>query len=123
MSITLGYLKGKRSWVVEDFEVWGELNLAEFIIFYTQAGEDSKRVVFNHSLLGGEEQSVSFASLCDFKGNPLPQIINHPKVIILPKREPACFVIGKETNTGFKVAKAANSSGNGLADLLIMEMG
>ena len=123
MSITLSYLKGKRSWVVENFEVWGEMNLAQFTIFYTQASEDSKRVVFNHSFLGGEEQSVSFSNLHDFKGNPLPEIIDHPKVIILPKREPACFVIGKETNTGFKIATAPDSNQNGLVDLLIMEMG
>ncbi|MGB2698479.1 MAG: hypothetical protein WBD28_11570, partial [Candidatus Zixiibacteriota bacterium] len=62
MSITLSYLKGKRSWVVEDFEVWGEMNLAEFLIFYTQINENSKRVILNHSFLGGEEQSVSFSS-------------------------------------------------------------
>jgi len=123
MSITLSYLKGKRSWVVENFEVWGDLNLAEFLIFYTQSKENSKRVVLNHSFLGGEEQNVSFSSLCDFKGNPLPETINHPKVIILPKREPVCFVIGKETNAGFKIAKASESDQNGLIDLLIMEMG
>jgi len=122
MSITLSYLKGKRSWVVENFEVWGELNLAEFLIFYTQGDENSKRVVLNHSFLGGEEQSVAFSSLCDFKGNALPEAINHPKVIILPKKEPVCFVIGKETNTGFKIAKASESNQNGLVDLLIMEM-
>jgi hypothetical protein len=123
MSITLSYLKGKRSWVVENFEVWGELDLAMFLIFYTQSGENSKRVIFNHSLLGGEEQSVSFSSLCDFKGNPLPEVINHPKVVVLPKREPLCFVIGKETDTGFKIARASTSDQNGLVDLLIMEMG
>jgi hypothetical protein len=108
---------------VENFEVWGEVNLAEFMIFYTQAGEDSKRVVFNYSFLGGKEQSVSFSNLYDFRGNQLPEVINHPKVMILPKREPTCFVIGKETNTGFKIARAADSNQNGLVDLLIMEMG
>jgi hypothetical protein len=123
MSVTLSYLKGKRSWVVEDFEVWGEMNLAEFLIFYTQINENSKRVILNHSFLGGEEQSVSFSSLCDFKGNYLPEVINQPKVIVLPKREPVCFVIGKETDTGFKIAKAPASEKNGLVDLLIMEMG
>ena len=123
MSITLSYLKGRRSWVVENFEVWGEMNLAEFLIFYTQCGENSKRVILNHSFLGGEEQSVSFSNLWDLKGNSLPETINQPKVIVLPKREPVCFVIGKETDTGFKIAKAPESDKNGLVDLLIMEMG
>ena len=123
MSITLSYLKGKRSWVVENFEVWGEMNLAEFLIFYTQTCENSKRVVLNHSFLGGEEQSVSFSSLYDLKGNPLPEIISQPKVIVLPKREPVCFVIGKETDSGFKIARSSESEKNGLVDLLIMEMG
>ncbi len=109
--------------MVENFEVWGEMNLAEFLIFYTQSGENSKRVILNHSFQGGEEQSVSFSSLCDLKGNSLPETINQPKVIVLPKREPVCFVIGKETDTGFKIAKAPESDKNGLVDLLIMEMG
>ena len=123
MSITLSYLRGKRSWVVENFQVWGEMNLAEFMIFYAQVGENSKRVVFNHSFLGGVEQSVSFSNLHDFRGNPLPEVINHPKVVVLPRREPVCFVIGKETNAGFKIATAPDASQNGLVDLLIMEMG
>ena len=123
MSITLSYLKGKRSWVVENFEVWGEMNLAEFLIFYTQTCENSKRVVLNHSFLGEREQSVSFSSLYDLKGNQLPEIINQPKVVVLPKREPACFVIGKETDTSFKIARAPGSENNGVVDLLIMEMG
>lgn len=109
--------------MVENFEVYGEMNLAEFLIFYTQSSESSERVILNHSFLGGEEQSVSFSNLCDLKGNSLPETINQPKVIVLPKREPVCFVIGKETDTGFKIAKAPEPDKNGLVDILIMEMG
>lgn len=108
---------------MENFEVWGEMNLAEFLIFYTQTCESSKRVVLNNCFLGGQEQSVSFSNLYDLRGNPLPEIISQPKVIVLPKREPVCFVIGKETDTGFKIARASESEKNGLVDLLIIEMG
>lgn len=131
MNITLDYLRGRRIWVVPNFVVWGDWSLYSFFLFYTEMGATSKRVVFNKSTLGGLDQLVNFSSLYDFRGNQLPDTINNPKVIVLPKNEVSCLVVGAETDTGFRIAKlcdlctlrSAGSSGTGLVDLMIVEMG
>jgi hypothetical protein len=122
MNITLDYLRGRRTWVVPNFVVWGDWSLYSFLLFYTEMGANSKRIVFNKSTLGGLDQTVNFASLYDFKGNQLPTTINHPKVIVLPKNEVSCLVVGQETDTGFRLAKLSESSQTGLVDLMIVEM-
>jgi hypothetical protein len=123
MNITLDYLRGRRIWVVPNFVVWGDWSLYSFLLFYTEMGTTSKRIVFSKSTLGGLDQTVSFSSLYDFRGNQLPNTINNPKVIVLPKNEVFCVVVGTETNTGFRIAKLSESSGTGLVDLMIVEMG
>ncbi len=131
MNITLDYLRGRRIWVVPNFVVWGDWSLYSFFLFYTEMGATSKRVVFNKSTLGGQTQTVNFSSLYDFRGNQLPDTIDNPKVIVLPKNEVFCLVVGGETDTGFRIAKlcdlctlrSAGSSGTGLVDLMVVEMG
>jgi len=122
MNITLDYLRGRRTWVVPNFVVWGDWSLYSFLLFYTETGANSKRIVFNKSTLGGLDQTVNFSSLYDFKGNQLPTTINHPKVIVLSKNEVSCLVVGQETDTGFRLAKLSESSQTGLVDLMIVEM-
>jgi hypothetical protein len=123
MNITLDYLRGRRTWVVPNFVVWGDWSLYSFLLFYTEMGATSKRIIFSKSTLGGLDQSVNFSSLYDFKGNQLPASINNPKVIVLPKNEVFCVVVGAETNTGFRIARFSDSAQTGLVDLMIVEMG
>ena len=123
MNITLDYLRGRRVWVVPNFVVWGDLSLYLFFLLYTETEATAKRVVFSKSTLGGLDQAVEFSNLYDFRGNRLPEIINNPKVVVLPKNEVPCFVVGTETPTGFRIGKLSESSGTGLVDLMIVEMG
>ena len=123
MNITLDYLRGRRVWVVPNFVVWGDLSLYLFFLLYTEMEATAKRVVFSKSTLGGLDQAVEFSNLHDFRGNRLPEIINSPKVVVLPKNEVPCFVVGTETPTGFRIGKLSESSGTGLVDLMIVEMG
>jgi hypothetical protein len=123
MNVTLDYLRGRRIWLVPNFVVWGDWSLYSFLLFYTEIGASSKRIIFCRSTLGGLDQSVNFSSLYDFKGNQLPTNINNPKVIVLPKNEVHCLVVGAETNTGFRIAKLSESVQTGLVDLMIVEMG
>ena len=123
MNITLDYLRGRRVWVVPNFVVWGDLSLYLFFLLYTETEATAKRVVFSKSTLGGLDQAVEFSNLYDFRGNRLPEIINSPKVVVLPKNEVPCFVVGTETPTGFRIGKLSESSGTGLVDLMIVEMG
>ncbi|KPL02707.1 MAG: hypothetical protein AMJ90_05000 [candidate division Zixibacteria bacterium SM23_73_2] len=122
-NLTLDYLRGRRMWLVRNFVVWGEGYGDDFLFLYTQLDSPDKRIVFNNSFLGGEAQEVNFSSLYDFKGNQLPATIDHPKVVVLPRKEPFCFVLGSETESGFKISRKKGAEENGLVDLLIVEMG
>ena len=123
MNITLDYLRGRRTWVVPNFVVWGDWSLASFLLLYTEIGETSKRVMLARNNLGGLDQSVTFETLYDFRGNRLPEAINNPKVVVMPKNEVNCFVVGTETDTGFRIARFSGSEKTGLVDLMIVEMG
>jgi hypothetical protein len=122
VNITLDYLRGRRTWVVPNFVVWGDWSLVSFLLLYTEMGETSKRVMLARNNLGGLDQSVTFETLYDFRGNQLPQAINNPKVMVMPKNEVNCFVVGTETETGFRIARFAGSERTGLVDLMIVEM-
>ena len=123
MNITLDYLRGRRTWVVPNFVVWGDWSLASFLLLYTEIGETSKRVMLARNNLGGLDQSVTFETLYDFRGNRLPETISNPKVMVMPKNEVNCFVVGTETDTGFRIARFSGSEKTGLVDLTIVEMG
>ncbi len=123
MNITLDYLRGRRTWVVPNFVVWGDWSLASFLLLYTEMGETSKRVMLAKNNLGGLDQVINFSDLYDFRGNQLPEVIGNPKVIVMPKDEVNCFVVGTETDTGFRIARFSGSEKTGLVDLMIVEMG
>ncbi len=123
MNITLDYLRGRRSWVVPNFVVWGDWSLASFLLLYTEMGETTKRVILAKDNLGGLDQVVNFSDLYDFRGNQLPEVIGNPKVIVMPKNEVHCFVVGSETKTGFRMARFSGTEKTGLVDLMIVEMG
>jgi hypothetical protein len=123
MNVTLDYLRGRRTWVVPNFVVWGDWSLASFLVLYTEAGETSKRVILAKNNLGGKDQMVSFSDLYDFRGNQLPQTIASPKVMIMTKNEVNCFVVGTEIDTSFRIARFSGSQKTGLVDLIIVEVG
>jgi len=122
MNVTLDYLRGRRTWVVPNFVVWGDWSLASFLLLYTEMGETSKRVMLAKNNLGGLDQMVNFSNLYDFRGNQLPEVITSPKVIVMPKNEVNCFVVGTETDTGFRIARFSGSEKTGLVDLMVVEM-
>jgi hypothetical protein len=123
MNITLDYLRGRRTWVVPNFVVWGDWSLVSFLLLYTEFGETSKRIILAKNNLGGLDQTVNFSDLFDFRGNQLPQVIANPKVLVMPKNEVNCLVVGTETDTGFRIARFSGSEKTGLVDLMIVEMG
>jgi len=121
MNITLDYLRGHRSWLVKNFRVWGDYFSVEASIVFTESASGAKRILLGRAFLGGLNQEVSFSDLFDYKGNPVPDTITTPKVIILAKNEVRCFQVGSENQTGFRIAKD-EASKTGLVDLWIVEM-
>ncbi len=121
MNLTLDYLRGNRKFLIPDFIVYGDYTEIEGGVLFGEQYPGGKRIMFAHNYISENEQPVNFGNLYDYKNNPLPNTLSNPKVIILPKNEVFCFIVGTETETGFKIAKT-NSSENGLVDLLIIEM-
>jgi hypothetical protein len=121
MNTTLDYLRSNRKFLVTDFVVYGDYTAAEAGLLCTEDLPDSRRVMFSHSFLSENDQQVLFSSLYDYKNNLLPDTLSSPKVIILPKNDVHCFLVGVENKAGFKIAKS-NPDKTGLVDLLIMEM-
>ncbi|MCD6161187.1 MAG: hypothetical protein J7K40_02095 [candidate division Zixibacteria bacterium] len=125
MNITLNHLKSNRKWHVPNVVVWGNADSfdAQFVMVEESS---SKRVVFLHSRLGGSDQLISFSDLEDASGNSLPSLIANPVVIIIPRNQAHCFLVGESSENHFKIACGQDSvSGlakHGLVDLLIMEI-
>jgi hypothetical protein len=120
---TLAYLRGRRLWVVENLAVWGSLVAYTGSFLATEETSGDKRLLFWQANLGGDLQQIGFKDLNDVNGNPLPETISRPKVIVLPKNSVDVVVVGKESNSSFIVAKTEAASSNGLVDLMIFEVG
>jgi len=123
MNSTLAYLRGRRSWMVENFTVWGTDSEAEFLMAMTETIGSEKRVGFWRATLGGQSQSVAFSSLTDNRGNSLPAQIKKPVVIVIPRGKKSAFITAVQGDFGFAVAKAENDSPSVTVDLLIFETG
>ena len=124
MNTTLDYLKSNRKWLVPNILVWGNADSSQPKLLMTENG-DSRRVVFASSTIGGHDQSLAYTDLIDSRGNPLPGQISNPVVMIIPRNSAHCFIQGKPSATGFKIARTQASTGqsaDGLVDLLIMEV-
>jgi hypothetical protein len=125
MNLTLDYLKSSRKWLVSGLVVWGNADSFDAAMVYTEH-DSSKRVIFARNSLSGLEQKVSFADLTDLNGNTLPPQIIKPAVIIIPRNQAHCYLVGKPSSTSFKIAYTPDpdSAGDnqGLVDLLILEM-
>jgi hypothetical protein len=121
MNITLDYLTGNRKWLVRDFTVWGDPGTFDAAIIATE-DFGVRNVVFLRELLGGRAQVVEYADLIDHRGNPLPDTIANPTVIIIPKNGAVAYLAGSPGNMSFAIAKVPGGSIEPVADLIIMEM-
>ena len=125
MNLTLDYLKSNRKWLVPNVVVWGNADACEAALLMVE-DDSTTRVVFSYSRLEGDDQVVNFSDLIDTDGNSLPSQIANPIVIIIPRNQMHCFMVGRPSETSFKLAykpdNASDNSGYGLVDLLIMEI-
>ena len=124
MNMTLDYLRGSRKWSVPGLAVWGDADSVAIAFLAVEDGAVA-RVIFGDGVIGGQSQEVKFADLVDVKGNNLPAQIDNPVVFLIPRNAAPCFLIGKPSSTGFKIARASGADiapGYGLVDLLIMEV-
>jgi hypothetical protein len=120
LNLTLNYLKGSRKWLVPNLSVWGNSSTYQMPMAMIEEGS-SKRLIFCLAELGGEDQLVKYSDLVDNLGNHLPSNIANPAVILIPRSGAFCYLVGRPSNTGFKIA-CNQTSEQPIVDLLILEV-
>jgi hypothetical protein len=116
-------IKSRRAWLVPDFMVWGLPALGELEFLLVENVDNERGVFFNTVDLVDTIQEVSFDQLTDHRGNQLPSEISSPVVIPRSKSGVAVYVVGKESDSKFKIARSEGGEDTAMTDLLIMEMG
>jgi len=122
MNTTIDYLKSNRKWLVRDYIVWGDNGAFEADMIMTEFVSGDERIVFSHEFTGETAQTVIFKNLVDHRGNQLPEKIDNPEVILVPKNPVRSFILGSIGGKSFRISKDSNQLSNSLVDLLIMEM-
>jgi len=124
MNLTLEYLKTNRKWLAPNLIVWGDADACSARLLMTETGTPH-RVVFAADDISGLNQTILYSDLVDVNGNALPDQIANPIIIIIPRNQIHCFLIGRPSSNGFKIGKnesGANYNCDGLVDILIMEV-
>ena len=123
MNAGLNRLNSRRMWVVPNVVVWGLSGLGEVGYLSIEQVDSTKSVSIGSVGIDDTAQSVSFATLKDVRGNSLPATIKKPLVTARSQNESQVFVVGSETNTGFKIARDPAATGAVTVDLIITELG
>ena len=122
MNATIDYLRSNRKWLVRDYVVWGDNGTFEADMILTEIVSGDDRVVFNREFTGETAQTVIYQDLVDHRGNRLPEVINNPEIVLIPKNHVGSFILGGIGEKSFRIGKDLNQLSNSVVDLLIMEM-
>lgn len=120
MNSTLNYLRGCRRWFVSGLTVYGQEGSAEIPIALSEA-QNPGRVMFALPQIGSRWQSIRFSELTDVFGEPLPEIIAAPAVIIIQRSKPVVYLADRPNESGFQLYRDSQTVGEAIVDLLIME--
>jgi len=102
MNTTIDYLKSNRKWLVRDYIVWGDNGAFEADMIMTEFVSGDERIVFSHEFTGETAQTVIFKNLVDHRGNQLPEKIDNPEVILVPKNPVRSFILGSIGGKSFR---------------------
>lgn len=120
---SLTYLRGRRLWVIRDYAVWGVTEGMRVNYLCVEEANNAGRILFGEAGIGETEQDVIFTELTDFRGNRLPDKIASPKVVVGPRSQYPVYIVGNESDSGFRIARDPSAPGAVHADLFIYEMG
>lgn len=121
MNATLAYLRGRRAWLVENLTVWGADSEAELHLAISETVGSDNRFGYWNVTLEGSRQEVAFSDLSDNRGNPLPQQIKKPAVIVIPRGKTGAFLKSVLGETGFIIARSDDNNPSTTVDLMIFE--
>jgi hypothetical protein len=110
-------------WFVPQFSAWGLSEWSEVEFLVAEEVESTTSILYGTIDIGDAVQQVTFEDLTDHRGNHLPVTIDSPRVIVRPRSVETAFVVGDESDQGFKIARDPDAAGPVTVDLLIIEMG
>jgi hypothetical protein len=110
-------------WFIREVNVWGLADDAQFFYLGAESADSLPRLMFGVSTIGGASQNISFSELTDFRGNSLPPTINSPRIIARSRSAFPVFIVGEESDNGFRIARDKEAPGAVSADLFIIELG
>jgi len=119
----LTYLRGRRVWFIREYTVWGLADDTDLLYLGLENVDSTGRLMFGITPIGGEVQNISFGDLVDFRGNHLPSSIHSPRVIPRSRSAHSAYLVGDESDTGFRIARDPEASGPIVTDLLVFELG
>lgn len=122
MQIPFPQVGARRIWFVPGLRVWGSPSTFQSHYLVSEHPDDPT-VFYGSAQIGESAQSLTYAELIDSRGNSLPEQIAAPRVVIRPRSDCSAFVIGQETDYGFKIARAGTNDDDTVVDLLILELG
>ena len=119
---SLSDVLARRVWLVPEFSVWGTAGFGETDLLVVEQIGSTSSVFFGAVDIGGSEQEALFDSLIDHRGNRLPAEIDSPCVIPKSKGPIVPFIVGRESNIGFRIAQSGSPTPIS-SDLLVVELG
>ena len=116
-------VKSRRMWFVPDVAIWGLAVWEQLEFIALEEIQSETGILFGAANLGDDAQQLLYAELADHRGNALPASIDAPLVMIRSRGEHRAYVVGRESGSGVKVARAADAPTPVTSDLLVIEMG
>lgn len=123
MSTPLERITSKRSWFVPGVVVSGVSGVESLDYLAVEDIDGQSTVYFGNADIGQGAQQFTFDQLTDDRGNQLPDTIDGPRVMVRATGEYSAFVVGQESDTGFKLARSTAAEESVIVDLLIIEHG
>jgi len=120
---SINFLKGRRLWVVRDVAVWGIAEGAEMKYLACETVAGTARLMFGRATIGGASQDIRFEDMSDHRGNRLPAEIEAPRILIRSRSRYQAYLVGEESNTGFRIARDPSAPGPVSVDFFIYETG
>jgi hypothetical protein len=123
MNCGLNRVTARRLWFVPDFAVWGLSSLGEHDYIALEGINDTISAYHASIALGDSDQQVPFATLVDHRGNHLPTTLAAPRVLVRTHSDETAFIVGRETEESFRIARNGSGAQPVTVDLLVIELG
>ncbi len=123
MSTALERITSKRTWFVPGVVVSGVSGVETLDYLAVETVDGQATIFYGNADLGQGAQQFLFQQLTDDRGNQLPRNLDGPRVFVRPTGDDSAYVVGQESDSGFKLARSISAGSDVIVDLFIIEHG